>query len=321
MPGSEAADDPPFGGIVDLPGRVRDPPFEVGEAFVPGRQDAAGHEDVAQVAGGAAGQVAVERAVAGRLAGPADLGEDRPGGRAPGQPVHQGDGSAGGQHVVDRLGVRVKAALIVGQQAEKVLAAGAAGAQAVMVEVLGDPAFGAGLERGRVLAVARAAQRPGGQPGGDGAGVAAAGAGHPLPAAGAAQRPAVGGACPHGPVAAAASAADAAHLPRAVLAARRAGGGQVAGLFAAAQGAGGQRRPVAAPASQAAVFPADDQGGPAAVGALAVVGRVAAEAFAADRLAGRGAAGHRGAAAGSGCRPRAGPGASSGGSSALAPSR
>ena len=189
MPGSEAADDPPFGGIVDLPGRVLGPPFEVGEAFVPGGQDAAGHEDGAQVAGGAAGQVAVKRAVSGRLAGPADLGEDRPGGRAPGQPVHQGDGVAGGQHVVDRLGVRVKAAVIVGQQAEKVLAAGAAGAQAVMVEALGGPAFGAGLERGRVLAVTRAAQRAGGQPGGDGAGVAAAGAGHPLPAAGAAQRP------------------------------------------------------------------------------------------------------------------------------------
>ena len=59
-----------------------------------------------------------------------------------------------------------------------------------MVEALGGPAFGAGLERGRVLAVARTAQRAGGQPGGDGAGVAAAGAGHPLPAAGAAQRPA-----------------------------------------------------------------------------------------------------------------------------------
>src|SRR5215472_10689592 len=37
--------------------------------------------------------------------------------------------------------------------------------QAVMVEALGGPALGAGLERGRVLAVARAAQRAGGQPG------------------------------------------------------------------------------------------------------------------------------------------------------------
>ena len=87
---------------------------------------------------------------------------------------------------------------------------------------------------------------------------------------------------------------DAAHLPRAVLAARRAGGGQVAGLFAAAQRAGGQRRAVAAPASRAAVLPADGQGGPAAGGAPVVVGRVAAKAFAADRLAGRGAAGHLG---------------------------
>jgi hypothetical protein len=213
MPGGEAADDPPLRGIADLPGGVPGPPFEVGEALVPGGQDAAGHEDGAQVAGGTAGQVAVERAVPGRLAGAADLGEDRRGGRAAGQPVHQGDGVAGGQHVVDRLGVRVKAAVIVGQQAEKVLAARAAGAQAVMVEALGDPALGAGPERGRVLAVTRAAQRAGGQPGRDGAGAAAPGARHPLPAAGSAQRPAVGGAGPHGPVAAAASAADAAHLP------------------------------------------------------------------------------------------------------------
>ncbi len=213
MPGREAADDPPLGGIVDLPGRVLGPSFEFGEALVAGGQDASGYEDLAQVAGGAAGQVAVKRGVPGRLAGPADLGEDRPGGRAPGQPAHQGDGVAGGQHMVDRFGVRVEALVIVGQQAEKVLAAGAPGAQAVMVETLGGPALGAGLERGRVLAVTRAAQRAGGQPGGDGAGVAAPGARYPLPAAGAAQRPAAGGTCPHGPVAAAASAADAAHLP------------------------------------------------------------------------------------------------------------
>ena len=91
MPGREAADDPPLGGIADLCGGVPGPPFEVGEALVPGGQDASGHEDGAQVAGGTAGQVAVERAVPGRLAGAADLGEDRRGGRAAGQPVHQGE--------------------------------------------------------------------------------------------------------------------------------------------------------------------------------------------------------------------------------------
>jgi len=114
VPGGETADDLPFGGIADRRGGVPGPSFEVSEAFVPGRQDASGHQDGAQMAGGAGGQVAVERVVSGRLAGAADLGEDRRGGGAAGQPVHQGDGVAGGQHVVDRLGVRVKAAVIVG---------------------------------------------------------------------------------------------------------------------------------------------------------------------------------------------------------------
>ena len=293
MPGGEAAHDPAFGRVFDLAGLVRDPPLEFGEAFVPGGQDASGHQDLAQVQDGAAGRVAVERGVAGWLAGLADLGEDHPGGGARGQPLQQWGGVAGGQHVVDRLGVGMQAVLIMRQQAEEVLPAGAPGAQPVMVEVLGGPAFRAGLERVRVLAVTRAAQRRGGEPGGDGAGVAAAGAGHPLPAAGAAQGLAVGGACPHRPAVAAASAGNMAHPARAVLAPRRPGGSQVAGLLAAAQRAGGQRRPVAAAAPQPAVLTPDEQGGPPAAGALLMVGRVAAEAIDADRLAGHGAAGHR----------------------------
>jgi hypothetical protein len=87
--------------------------FEFGEAFVPGGQDSSGHQDLAQVASGAAGQVAVECGVAGWLAGPADLGQDCPGG-APGQPVHQRGWVAGGQQVVDRLGMRMQAALAMG---------------------------------------------------------------------------------------------------------------------------------------------------------------------------------------------------------------
>ena len=74
VPGGVAADDPAFGQVFDLAALLPGPPFELGEAFVTGGQDAAGHEDLAQVAGDLAGRVAVERAVAGRLAGMADLG-------------------------------------------------------------------------------------------------------------------------------------------------------------------------------------------------------------------------------------------------------
>ena len=82
-----------------------------------------------------------------------------------------------------------------------------------------------------------------------------------------------------------------AHPARAVLAARGAGGDQVAGLVPAAERAGSGRHPVAAAAPGGPVVAADGQGGPPAVAALPVVGRVAAEARTADRAAGRGAAG------------------------------
>ena len=77
---------------------------------------------------GTAGQVPVEVGVAGRLAGLADLGEDCRGGRTPGQPLHERGGAAGREDLVDRLGVGMQAALVMGQQGEEVLAAGAAGA-------------------------------------------------------------------------------------------------------------------------------------------------------------------------------------------------
>ena len=121
--------------------------------------------------------------------------------------------------MVDGFGVRMKSALAVAQQAEEVLAAGAAGAEPVVVEMLGGPAFRAGPERCRVLAVTRAAERAVGEPGGDGAGVTAGCAGHAWPAAGAAQRLAVSGACPHGPAVAAPGAWSMAHPAGAVLAA------------------------------------------------------------------------------------------------------
>ena len=173
VPGGETADDPPFGGILDLAGFLKGPSFESGESLVTTGQDPAGHQDLAQVVGGAAGQVPVEVGVAGWLAGLADLGEDVPGGGAPGQPLHEPGWVAGGEELVDRFGVRVESALVMGQQAEEVLTAGAAGAEPVVVETLGGLAFRAGLERCRMLAVARAAERAAGEPGGDGAGVAA----------------------------------------------------------------------------------------------------------------------------------------------------
>jgi len=156
MPGREAAHGPALGGIGDLAGPVRDPLLELGEALVADGQDAARDEDLAQVPDGLARREAVKVGMAGRPGGHADIG-DHPGGGARGQPLHQRGRAAGGQHVIDSLGVRVHAALIMGQQAEQVLAACAADAQSVMVEMLGGPAAGAGPERGRVLAVARAA--------------------------------------------------------------------------------------------------------------------------------------------------------------------
>jgi hypothetical protein len=70
--------------------------------------------DLAQVVGGAAGQVPVEVGVAGRLVGLADLGEDCRGRRTPGQPLHERGGAAGCEDLVDRLGVGMQAALVMG---------------------------------------------------------------------------------------------------------------------------------------------------------------------------------------------------------------
>ena len=126
----------------------------------------------------------VEVGVAGRLVCLANLGEDGRDSRAPGQPLHERGGAAGREDLVDRLGVGMQAALVMGQQGEEVLAAGAAGAQPMVVKMFGGPAFRARPERGRVLAVTRAAQRPGREPGGDGTGVAAGYAGFASPAAG-----------------------------------------------------------------------------------------------------------------------------------------
>ena len=80
VPGDETADDPPFGRILDAAGFLGSPAFEAGQVLVTAGQDRAGHQDFAQVVGGAAGQVPVEVGVAGRGAGLADLGEDRRGG-------------------------------------------------------------------------------------------------------------------------------------------------------------------------------------------------------------------------------------------------
>ncbi len=65
---------------------------------------------------------------------------------------------------------------------------------------------------------------------------------------------------------------------------------QVTGLVPAAERAGGYRRPVAAAAPGGPVVAAHGQRGPPAVAALLVVGRVMAEAPAADRVAGHSAA-------------------------------
>ncbi|MGO9077845.1 MAG: hypothetical protein ACLQDY_02230, partial [Streptosporangiaceae bacterium] len=78
MPGGETADDPLLGGILDIAGFLGGPSFESGQALVTIGQDRVGHQDLAQVVGSAAGQVAVEVSVAGRAAGLADLGEDVP---------------------------------------------------------------------------------------------------------------------------------------------------------------------------------------------------------------------------------------------------
>jgi hypothetical protein len=177
MPGGEAARGPALGGIGDLAGLGGDPLLELGEPLVAGGKDAAGHEDLAQVTDRLILREPVEVGVGGGTGCLADRGEYR-GGGAPGQPLHQRVRVAGGQDVVDRLGVRVQAALVVGEQAEQVLAGGAAGAQPVVVEAFGGPAARAGPERCRVLAVARAAQGTPGKPGRDGADFAAGAARH-----------------------------------------------------------------------------------------------------------------------------------------------
>src|SRR6266704_264342 len=153
MPGGEAADDPALGGGRNPAGLLACPPFERGEARVAGGQDAAGHQDLAEVVGGTAGQVPVEVGVAGWPAGVADLGEDCRGGRTHGQPLQERGGAAGSQDLGDRLGVGMEAALVAGQQAEEVLAAGAAGAEPVVAEMFGGSAFRGGREWCRVLAV------------------------------------------------------------------------------------------------------------------------------------------------------------------------
>src|SRR5713226_2695107 len=89
MPAGETANDPAFGGVLNPAGFLAGPPFESGEAFVAGGQDAAGHQDLAEVVGGTAGQVPVEVGVVGWPGGVADLGEDCRGGGAPGQPLHE----------------------------------------------------------------------------------------------------------------------------------------------------------------------------------------------------------------------------------------